>query len=760
MVKLFFNSLSHRIFFFILEIIIISFSVFLTAASLFLNFCSNYNMDSCRRTFSADLDKTGIIRLEGDYNLKQNKKFYAAISKAGFISKRGNYMSMGSKFPELLEIQGNNQEEEYAKQGWTEVTYVTSEMFDICSIGYKPGTTENNTKDMILGYGYKGKIPQGKIFYSGKNKLRVAGFLKKGTRWPSQAIVNNDINSLCNVTDTKYKILAVTDPGLSYTGNIFITSGEKIQDITGKINEIAESCGVRVNTASVKDIITSKDAENSSRRKTVNTMLVFALILAVTTVCSHAILRNISNSRETAVYYSCGMSSKDVLRINLYENLFKFIVSLVLSGGALFLWIHEIYNTGGSREWLGMVLDDVVMREVLPVTLLIVLCLLAVCTLVPFLVLDHVSVLDIIRGIFTGNDISKISDIILLISFTVTFVAAFGAAALNASEKISGRVQNQNKKYSTVITVPQDESMIDPEAWEKKSESADSRKFFSVLSDSHVNLKANFSAPVEGALDFYTVSLCFGKPDVKAKAAAGRNLEKIAGEKKLKVFGNEFSLGKTLDYDKSDERSFSVEIYWDNLDDAEKSGIEKYMNGTFLELFKDISINTNDYSSLSAEASEICKKLTDAMNISFSEKEESDSESDNILTYVYEGYRNIISVLFILFSLIMLLYCLSSWSKEHIRNVAVTRVLGMDAADILRFILRDLFKAAGIGFVLAFIFDLLFFLISGTSLQYLFNLRGLICIVAAAAGIIIISGLYVIMKIRKAPLAEILKERE
>lgn len=195
------------------------------------------------------------------------------------------------------------------------------------------------------------------------------------------------------------------------------------------------------------------------------------------------------DAKEYATMYAVGMSDRDILIITGIQNFLQLLIALALSVTAISLRMMLMIDTGKNKDWLKDVFRSVLYQGTIPVVLLLVVILFFVITMIPMLIFQRFSPVDIWKERRLQINLPRIiktkattkqsrhrkvwfrdrsTDLLLMVSFIVIFVALANCFGLFRSMQMNDDVVVDRKENSSVEsyclknTVSDSEEVFEP----------------------------------------------------------------------------------------------------------------------------------------------------------------------------------------------------------------------------------------------------------------------------------------------------------
>lgn len=326
-----------------------------------------YNKTTSERLYKSGIEKTGLIRFEGENNADEKNAFWQEILENKSIVSTADFISIGVELGKLGEIQGTHQDEpSYASSGWAEVTFIDKDIFNICDISLTKGSInpsdyslKNDEIGLYLGCKYKGKVSENESFVIDDVTYRVLGFIEKDQIIPSHRLQGFKVSHVSNIDECDYKIIALKGKrdDRVLLGSVLLFSVDddsSFLDTKNSILDIAQKRDVEIIVTSVKEMI--NDESNNSMQD-FKIFLIVIILFIIFTLYSNVFIRIMRTPSEK--------KAKTVLK-NIMLALLAFIISGIVLYGIL--WVN--LDTGSDKNWIIYTMQKVMIERTLPIMLL------------------------------------------------------------------------------------------------------------------------------------------------------------------------------------------------------------------------------------------------------------------------------------------------------------------------------------------------------------------------------------------------------
>ncbi len=346
--------------------------------AIMLYYASNYNYITSDEIYVKGLKNTGTILIEEtsddfDYQLmddiirdiREIEGVYALGESNGGVGFNGTFFEAYADNPAVI----NGTNENGSVVGFS----VTADTAKICHLNLLSGTSpdqlveDENTHYIYLGYDFR-DIPEGTLYErelpNGKTfKLVVAGVLKKGQRWIDAieyAFFN--CNTLSNYEVMDGYIMVCSSSISSFPAFFNIEDGYEFKDVKDSILKLEKKYGVTFAIGSIEEKYVMAEEQRAAINNTLNRCMITMIAAALSFLVCLQVIEFYQNKRQYGLYYSIGMTEKDVNHIVVWK---KAVESVLASAIAYVLTFYVCRVMFAVYSDVNKIISEVMVRYVL-----------------------------------------------------------------------------------------------------------------------------------------------------------------------------------------------------------------------------------------------------------------------------------------------------------------------------------------------------------------------------------------------------------
>lgn len=707
--------------------VLLSVCLSLFGFSVFFDQCSRYNRRTSVELYGKKLDQVGCVRIEESDTSQSVYELCKKIQELPGVKYTGDYVNVGTILDNLGEIQDGHQEDDvYTMSGDTEITFADAEMFEICGVKFQKDAIlpdsyveKDNELGIYLGAAFQGKVKQKEFKVDGIT-YRVLGFMQKGQKWPSQRLQEFEVSEISNVVDTDYKVIALKSQkdAASVLGSILlfkIDQDASFTEVSEQIKAEATAGNIETSIASIEGMVRNREIVNESITNAIHHLFVLLFGITILTIICQYIVLFIKDAKEYATMYAVGMSDRDILIITGIQNFLQLLIALALSVTAISSRMMLMIDTGKNKDWLKDVFHSVLYQGTIPVVLLLVVILFIVITMIPMLIFQRFSPVDIWKERRLKINLPRIlktkattkqsrhrkvwfrdrsTDLLLLVSFIVIFVALANCFGLFRSMQMNDDVvvdRNENssvESYCLKNTVSDSEEVFEPTE-------GNIDKLFQELSnnsDRMAILKTEIN--IGNGMESYPIEIVLSgsqKSGMEETLFVGSNIAKmeqlVDGKKMVNLMGVSIPADGEIEGDTNSKRAWSCVLVWDKLADTDQGKILQRLESNLYHHVVQIATDLNDGES-KQDFMERIKKETGYLIVP-ADNEEAET---TVIAYLYENYSVIFAIFGALFAICSSYTVFSLWAECRRKEWLIRRMVGYSIAQIMQVIMGELLR--------------------------------------------------------------------
>lgn len=267
----------------------------------------------------------------------------------------------GEEFGKFMYLNVN-----YTKEGENDnldTLYIDKSSFDLCKVRFHRDKEVEDLlkkdKSLIAGYVSKdnlAKYPIGTILVNSNinTKTVIAGYFENDSTWAPSLLLHSseattDLNNyLVSEMDNNY-----FEFHSMFYGNVFnsiylkFNTNHNVNKYKEEIRKLARDAQIKCYIFTIDEMIDEEKQENKTFMRSLGTMVVFALFVALSGILASYLADVGSWQKEIAIMYLNGVAPSDVYLIILLENLIKALLGITVAiyayGHKLLSYDYEIY---------------------------------------------------------------------------------------------------------------------------------------------------------------------------------------------------------------------------------------------------------------------------------------------------------------------------------------------------------------------------------------------------------------------------------
>lgn len=266
------------------------------------------------------------------------------------------------------------------------------EELDITGVKTDSDISELNITDeyieVLVGSELKEYFEKGKIYSyhqsDEKVSIKVVGYLQEDSIFYKENVLGGAPVYICldgyMVFPEKYNY-ELDVYGSAITNNAMIYSHDS--DIKNKIEILSHKYNINVDLNSLEGIMKDTLKENVMYQN-IKLLVIFIFILTVIAYSASGIVGILTRKNEVGIFYSCGLSTQNIISTIAIENIIQLIIVYVIS--ALFIYTKFLESNASTLSALGTE-KDIFIRYDSIILLAVVFSILMVVTIFPAIIL-------------------------------------------------------------------------------------------------------------------------------------------------------------------------------------------------------------------------------------------------------------------------------------------------------------------------------------------------------------------------------------
>jgi hypothetical protein len=417
------DIMCQKIHFFLSMIIIGASLAIIGYFSLFSNI-SKLNRDECDKILTKGINGTGVMQVFSSSNSNSQKELIQNAYDSGIFEFVGVWEYAINAFPlpnELLQTRRSNMG--YAADA-TPWVYVQKSVFGLHNIKFSQrinNTDENwnnpNRFGIYLGANYNG-IPVGTTYvvdrYGESVEFEVLGIIKKGQMMMSSDVCAfgraDELTSLSILDDVIIMVYSGQPPlwvGTYSNGAYVAAGGHTLKEARDYLENRAKELDIDLESGYLSEGFRAEEIEENDLqrvdRELSGLIIVTCVLLCMCIIC----MEMLGNRRQYGIYYANGFSLKDLLEIQICQNIIRVLLPMIGAWFILSKYLEKLYDipifvgTEGSRSAMvaskmieacstyesGKLLAFWRNQTALPYMIIVGIALFILCTVIPVLII-------------------------------------------------------------------------------------------------------------------------------------------------------------------------------------------------------------------------------------------------------------------------------------------------------------------------------------------------------------------------------------
>ena len=279
-------------------------------------------------------------------------------------------------------------------------TYLTKEVVDSVGDGYDVV--------LVLGSGYSGLKTGIELKNESRDiKYYVYGILDENQLWPEHKIAcaNLATDMTCPFYDLTYAIVSIGTrnrtegknfgKGVDYPVFFAVSEGYDKEEVFKALEKEAEKNNVTISISSLRASFDVRNRENAKINKIIKELVWTLLITTILVSICIQVVNTLDSRKIYGILYANGAGKKDMLLMNIYENVLRIVVAL-LAGLAFMAYItRKLYVETTTDVIMN---NDLLYRYSMPKCLLLLAAVALVSSVIPYIITKKTMPSDMIGG--------------------------------------------------------------------------------------------------------------------------------------------------------------------------------------------------------------------------------------------------------------------------------------------------------------------------------------------------------------------------
>lgn len=372
---------------FLLSVILIGMGLFgIGYFHLFSSGQSKIVRQECDRMLTRGIDGTGLIRVENydTYEAKQLKKDaiasgmveYIGTWEAGSDLWESELTALQRTFPDMDPDNWQRVFPSDDPNRFLEMCCIDRTALGICSLCFseKAQVPEEQWKKdgwhgIYLGGNFR-DIPLGTVyereFYGKKEEYEVIGILEKGQYIPSIMVIacgeGDGFFTSLNLDSLVVCVMEMNVSEMTETSAWAYVPGEnvKLEEARAYLAERAGELGVKAEFAGLRDGFTVQEITYRDLQQIDNEIYATLFLSSLLINSCIMAMQVIGNKKNLGIYYACGFSRGDIIRLYVCQNVLRVMTALGLSWMALRRYCQNTTSTSllyknSAFRWLNQI---------------------------------------------------------------------------------------------------------------------------------------------------------------------------------------------------------------------------------------------------------------------------------------------------------------------------------------------------------------------------------------------------------------------
>lgn len=330
-------------------------------------------------------------------------EFAKELAAAPEINAVGDIQTYGFLTPsELIPSLNKSLPENF--KGELEITYMSVGLTDLYEISLQSGEMVKEITDLrknylYLGAGYKeviNEFPIGTTFSTETSDYIVAGIMSDGQRLLKDTVIDSINHNQADYTfDGTYSILGIHG-GLS-TSALLISAadGYTLNDAVDKALALAKEHDVDLKYETLQRAFDYANSYAAVVKSIFSRLMPIMCISCVIMIIIMQLSDIYDSLHGYGILCSVGFEQSDIEKIMMAKNIITFIIALIISLPLTYFLIY-FWNSVGETE--SAVIFQLLLSEALPTAILIVLCTIALSTIISITLIRRYTPIKMIGG--------------------------------------------------------------------------------------------------------------------------------------------------------------------------------------------------------------------------------------------------------------------------------------------------------------------------------------------------------------------------
>lgn len=387
---------------FFMRVFLMSVSMFLIQFSLLYYRGISYGYENCEKALVSGIDGTANIRM--DDNIFFDSEFFkeaAKLDEIAAIGSMADYGGLSDGLEELLQIQtGGN-----TGDGMLTTKAIHPTILPICRMELKEGTpyreldfSKPDTTYVYLGSAYE-EIPVGTRYervIDGRfyGYWEVAGIFPEGFRWIKDGIDSaGNIGTMDYTEDCSRLIFRLDDEIFTTGAYLCAADGYSIEDAIAALRELADSRGISFTYDTFSERFKEGRWFADVLSGIIFKMFIICLLCGFFMIINFQSLSLIESGRDMGIMLSVGFSPAFLKKIYLIKDCIQGLLAGALSLSVSLMIARQIF-IGDDMKYI---LINLCLKNLIPVSLLVVAAIAAVCAAITHIILKRMNPVRLIR---------------------------------------------------------------------------------------------------------------------------------------------------------------------------------------------------------------------------------------------------------------------------------------------------------------------------------------------------------------------------
>lgn len=386
---------------FFMRVFLMSVSLFLIQFSLLYYKGISYGYENCDKVLVSGIDGTAHIRMDDGFLDSDFFKKAAKLNEIVAIGSMADYGGLSDGLEELLQIQTKGN----IGDGMLKIKAINPTILPICRMELKEGMSyreldysKPDTTYVYLGSAYEGipvgtryeRIVDGRFY----GYWEVAGIFPEGFRWIKEGLDDAGNIATMDYTEDCSRLIFCLDDGIFTTGAyLCVADGYSIEDAIAALRGLADSRGISFTYDTFSEMFKEGRWFADILSGIIFKMFIICLLCGFFMIIHFQTLSLIESGRNMGIMLSVGFCPDFLKRVHLIKDCIQGLLVILISLSVSLMFARQIFNQNDMKY----ILINLCLKNLIPVSLFVVVAIVAVCSVITHIILKKMNPVRLIR---------------------------------------------------------------------------------------------------------------------------------------------------------------------------------------------------------------------------------------------------------------------------------------------------------------------------------------------------------------------------